>query len=151
MALRTTTQQFVTYWIGKIVRGAWASIVQEILAVLGMSHAHKVMRVTGNTTLTAADSGTTVLVAGAATITLPAAAEGLSFRVCVIAAVNTTITAGANEIIGLNNAASDSISYTTAANQIGAVSEFMAVNFDGAGDWRYIHLQMCEATATVAA
>lgn len=132
-----------------------ASAVNELLGTLStFSALVQVRRTATPVNLTAADSGVVQLIMGAQanTVNLPAPAEGLSFTIINGVGQNLTIAcAGANQMIAFNNDVADGVSYVTAGNLIGAASAFVAVNADGAGTWKWFHIQLCKHTLTVAA
>ena len=99
-------------------------------------------------TVKASESGTvfhTTGATGAVTFTLPAPTEGLHYEFVNTVAQNMVITCGTTDkIVHLNDAAADSITFSTGSQQIGAVCKVVS---DGAKWFATTHNG---ATATVA-
>lgn len=78
-----------------------------------------VARRQGNVTLTAADQGTQFIAAAAATFTLPAKQNGLSFRFAQTADAALTLV-GSGDLVVPGNAAASNVSCNTANQRIGS-------------------------------
>lgn len=91
----------------------------------------RIVGVTGNTTVVAADSGTLFVVTGGSgvTFTLPTPAVGLRYRFFNTVDQNMAIaSAGSNDdIICDGDAGADSVTYSTASHKIGAHAELFCV------------------------
>lgn len=107
--------------------------------------------VTGDTTVTAADNGTLFIVsgsAGATTLTLPTFERGLTFEFLQLDDQNMVIASAGSldNIIGKNDAAADTLTFSTAGNKIGAhvrVRSLEAVN-------KWMVDNLCDCTITMA-
>lgn len=107
--------------------------------------------VTGDTTVTAADNGTLFVVtgsSGATTFTLPTFERGLSFEFLQLDDQNMAVaSAGSSDnIIGKNDAAADSLTFSTANNKVGAhcrVRSLEVVN-------KWMVDNLCDCTITMA-
>jgi hypothetical protein len=101
-------------------------------------------------TVTAADSGTvftTTGATGAVTFVLPTTpAKGLRYRFLNTVNQNMVIQAASGKLIGLNNAAATTLTFSTASNKIGAGAEVMA---DETGGF-WIAMPIGTATPTYA-
>lgn len=84
----------------------------------------RIAYVTGDTTVTAADNGTTFLLAGsgASTFTLPTLVPGLKFKFFNTADQNMAIASAgsSDDVIVVGDAAADSITFSTSTKKIGA-------------------------------
>nr|WP_044181025.1 hypothetical protein [Pirellula staleyi] len=84
-----------------------------------LMHPRGVVRAAGNQTLTSAQTGLLFLMSGASTITLPAAANGLAYRIAQTTDNDLTIVGSGNMIHrGYSNAST--VSFTAGANKIGS-------------------------------
>lgn len=102
----------------------------------------------GNKTLTAADNNTFFIVTAASTITLPTLAAGLVFGFFQEADANLIVAgpSSPDNIITFNDAAADSVAYSTSGEKIGAA----LMVFSDIAVTKWCHLQMCKNTLTVA-
>lgn len=108
---------------------------------------------TADYTVVAADNNTIFTnrgAAGAVNFTLPAIAKGLRYRFCVEADQNVTITAAtADTLVVFNDAAADSIAFSTVAERIGGAFEIYAN--DNASKWLvFVMLGAETQTPTIA-
>lgn len=107
---------------------------------------------TANYTVTTADTDvlfTNRGAAGAVNFTLPAnARKGLRYGFFVVADQNVTVTAGtADTMVVFNDAAADSIAFSTSSERIGAMIEIIG---DGTGWLTLVHLGAETQTPTIA-
>lgn len=107
---------------------------------------------TANYTVTTADCDTLFTnrgASGAVTFTLPAtASKGLRFGFFVVANQDVTVTAGtADTMVCFNDAAADSIAFSTSSEKIGAMVEIIG---DGTGWLTLVHLGAETQTPTIA-
>ncbi len=107
---------------------------------------------TANYTVTNADADTLFTnrgAAGAVTFTLPAnARKGLRFGFFVVADQNVIVASGtADTMVVFNDAAADSIAFSTASEKIGAMIEVIG---DGTGWLTLVHLGAETQTPTIA-
>ena len=113
----------------------------------------QVIAKTANYTVTAADNGTIFTnqgAAGAVNFTLPTIARGLKFRFFVEADQNLTITAAAADtLVVFNDAAADSIAFSTASEKIGGCFEVIA-NADATKWLVFVMLGAETQTPTIA-
>lgn len=109
----------------------------ELLGLdVSLGPALRTLRVTGNTTLVAADRGTLYLVDGAANMTLPTIKLGLVYEFFNCADSNMTITSAAgNDMITFNDVAASSVAFTTAGEKAGAHVRVEAVDLNGTLKW----------------
>lgn len=105
--------------------------------------------------ITAAENGATFICAGsgAVTLTLPTLVPGLSYRFINTVAQNLIIASAgsSDDIIGLNDLSLDSITFSTASNQIGATVDLYSdyVSISGTQTLRWISTVQI-GTATLA-
>ena len=107
----------------------------------------KITAKTGNYTVTAAETGTIFIAngSGALSFTLPTAADGLFYLFVNKADQNMTITYGTTDkIITFNDAAADSVAYSTSSEKIGAC----ALAFSDGTNWYVINLSTNTATVS---
>lgn len=94
---------------------------------------------TANYTVVAADNGTvfeTTGASGAVTFTLPTIAVGLRFMFVNTVDQNMAVTsADANKLVGVNSAASTTITASTSSQKIGAILEVVAMYLGGTLKW----------------
>lgn len=107
---------------------------------------------TANYTVTTADADTLFTnrgAAGSVTFTLPAtASKGLRFGFFVVADQNVVVASGtADTMVVFNDAAADSIAFSTASEKIGAMIEVIG---DGTGWLTLVHLGAETQTPTIA-
>jgi len=84
-----------------------------------LMHPRGIYRKSANYTVTADDNGLLFLATAAVTFTLPTKANGLAFRFVQSADANLVIS-GSSDIIALNNAAANSVTFGTAGQKIGS-------------------------------
>lgn len=99
----------------------------------------RIVRISGNRTVVAADNGTLFIADAAATLTLPTLAAGYFFGAIQEANANLAfVSAAGDDIVAINDASADSLTCSTANQLIGA---FLAVFSNQAGTkWHYANL-----------
>lgn len=100
-----------------------------------------------NYTVVAADNGKRFLATAAVNFTLPTIAHGLSFEFLNTADTNMVIT-GSSNILAKNNAAADTLTFSTASNKIGARVRVEAQYVGASLKWVVEEMSTC--TMTVA-
>lgn len=108
---------------------------------------------TGDYTVVAADTGTmftTTGASGAVIFTLPTKAAGLRYRFLNVVDQNMTVASAgsADDIVGMNDVAADSIAFSTAGEKIGACLEVFCNG--AATKWYAFNISAGANTATVA-
>ena len=106
--------------------------------------------VSGNVTVVAADNGTLFIVTGGTgvTFTLPTLASGLGFWFANDVDQSMIIN-GASDIIGLDSLVLDTITYSTANEQIGALCQVRST-YSAAAALKWRHINQSPATAVLA-
>lgn len=124
-------------------------MLKDVYAKLFSSSRYRFLSKAANYTVTEADNGVLLTVTAAATITLPAPAThlaGMWLKIINTADTNLTIASGtADTIVTFNDAAADSVAFSTASEKIGAAVEAIC---DGA-KWYLLPLVWDTQTATV--
>jgi hypothetical protein len=129
--------------------GAYAS---ELYTKLNSMPFANVVLKSADYSLVAADNGKTVVLTGAANITLPVASATVGpYHLANIADNNCAILAPASNdtLISINDAAADSVAFSTASNKIGTFASCFAVDVDGAGTYKWFVTNSGGTTRTV--
>lgn len=96
----------------------------------------KVVEKAADYTVVAADHGTLFVATAAVNFTLPAIAAGLRFRFAQSADADMVITSPtADNIIGVNNASADTLTFSTSSQKIGAQVELVSIYVGGVLKW----------------
>ena len=113
-----------------------------------LMHPRGVYRKSTNYTVLAADNGLLFLATAAATFTLPTKQNGLAFRFLQTADANLVIS-GSADIIHKNNAAANTVTFSTASEKIGSHVLVECV-YTAASTLKWIVSNLGGTTATVA-
>lgn len=111
-------------------------------------HPVGVWRKAADYTVVAADNGKHFVATAAVNFTLPTIAVGLSFEFSQTADANLVIT-GVDNILGFNNAAADTITFSTSSEKIGARVRIRA-DYIAANTLRWIVDKVCDNTVVYA-
>lgn len=126
------------------------SLATNLIETMG-GFGYTVRRTAVDLALTTAMSGETILCTAAANLTLPAAARGLHYTCVQTADANMAVLAPASNdsLIGKNDAAGDSATFSTAGNKIGACCHVVAVE-TAADTYKWLVLNWSDCTLTIA-
>ena len=124
MATPTTRQSHMKVHMGK------SAAVDDNHQVDNIAYKRNVVAKTSDYTILAKESGTCVTTTGAAdavTLTLPVPTDGLEYLIVNTVDQNLTVASGtADKMVFLNDAAADSIAWSTASEKIGAGGLFVS-------------------------
>jgi len=122
--------------------------------VAGISHNGIVLDAGATRTVLASEAGRCFVATGANNFTLPATADcepGVQFIFQQIADANLVVTGEtAGDIISRNNAAADTLTFSTASNKIGAAVQLELIDSDGAGTLKWLARNLSDCTMVVA-
>ena len=113
-----------------------------------LMHPRGIYRKSANYTVTADDNGLLFLATAAVTFTLPTKANGLAFRFVQSADANLVIS-GSADIIALNNAAANSVTFSTANQKIGS-QVLVECIYTAASTLKWLVTNLGATTTTVA-